>query len=346
MSKMSNKDVASKVVGRICELIEEGKPLPWVKPWGRKANTVTVVDGYKTVTMESAAWNRRGVEYKGTNTYLPRGEYITWKQASDEHAAINKGARSLPVVYWNFVKKTKHNDETGEDEEIVIPVLKYYNVFRVEDCHKVDEKGKAILDENGEQIPLKPKHDLPPHVWVLPVTHEEAVENGDSLNATAEAIIADYIARAGNGFKVIRDDVTDDAYYSPAFDYVNVPMREQYKNESEFYSTLFHELGHSTGHKTRLNRFTGKDKIAAFGDEAYSREELVAESTAAGILNALGMEEGNTFRNSAAYIKGWASHIKEDPMMYITATTRAQAAIDLILGVEDEKDESEDEEEA
>ena len=343
---MSNKDVASKVVERICELIETGASLPWVKPWGRKPNTVTVVDGHKVVTIQPTAWRRNGKDYKGANTYLPTGEYISWSQAKAEHASVNKGARSFPVVYWNFTKKTKHNDETGEDEEIVIPVLKYYRVFRVEDCHKVDADGKPILDENGNQIPLKPKHTKKPRTVIVPITHEEIAENGDGLNDDAEAVIADYIKRAGNNFKVLRESVTDDAYYSPMMDYVSVPMRQQFTNESEFYSTLFHELGHSTGHKTRLNRFTGKDKIAAFGDEAYSREELVAESTAAGILNALGMEEGNTFRNSAAYIKGWASHIKEDPMMYITATTRAQAAIDLILGVEDEKEESEGEEEA
>ena len=350
MSKLSNKEVASKVVTRICELINEGKPLPWVQPWGRTPCKVTVVDGVKTVTMQSAAWNRRGVEYKGTNTYLPRGEYITFAQAKAEHASVNKGARSFPVVYWNFVKKTKHNDETDEDETIVIPVLKYYSVFNVRDCHKTDENGKPILDEDGKQIPLTPKHDLPPHVWSFPITHEEEVEDADTsgLNDTAEAVIADYISRAGNGFRVVRDKVSDEAFYSPALDYVNVPCREQFIEMTEFYSTMFHELGHSTGHKTRLNRFTGKAGSAAFGSETYSREELVAESTAATILNAIGLEEANTFRNSAAYIKDWASHIKEDPMMYVTAMNRAQAAVDLILGVEntDEADVDVDDEAA
>ena len=73
--------------------------------------------------------------------------------------------------------------------------------------------------------------------------------------------------------------------------------------------------------------------IHFFGDELYSKEELVAETTAATILNAIGMEEANTFRNSAAYIKGWASRIKADPLMYVSAATKAQAAVDLIMGV-------------
>lgn len=359
MAKVNSKDAAQKVVDRIIGLIEQGKPLPWVKPWGRKPATVTVIDGWKTITMESAAWSRDGKEYRGTNTYLPRGEYIGFGTALKEHAAPNKGSKSYPVVYWNYIKKTKHNEETGEDEEVIIPVLKYWNVFNVNDCHKTytagyDKDGKPIekplLDENGKQVPLTAKHDLPPHVWSFPITHEEEVEDADTsgLNDTAEAVIADYISRAGNGFRVVRDKVSDEAFYSPALDYVNVPCREQFIEMTEFYSTMFHELGHSTGHSTRLNRFTGKAGSAAFGSETYSREELVAESTAATILNAIGLEEANTFRNSAAYIKDWASHIKEDPMMYVTAMNRAQAAVDLILGVEntDEADVDVDDEAA
>ena len=144
--------------------------------------------------------------------------------------------------------------------------------------------------------------------------------------------MADYIDRAGNGFHVDRDEVSDRAFYSPGFDYVSVPTAAQFDRVTEFYSTLFHELGHSTGHKTRLDRFSGKAGSAAFGSENYSREELVAESTAAAILNALGMEDANTFRNSAAYIKSWSEHIKNDPMTFISATKHAQAAVDLILG--------------
>ena len=314
---MNNKEVAKKVVDRIVELVESGEALPWVKPWNRKPNTVTVVDGVKTVTVYPSAWNRRGVDYKGANTYLPSGEYITFAQCKAEGGSVKKGAHGWPVVYWNFCKKTVTNPDTGEEEEVKIPVLKYYTVFRVEDCDGI-----------------KQKFSKSPRTIEIPVTHEELVEPDGSLNATAEAVIADYIGRAGNGFSVLRDEICHSAYYAPLLDYVQVPRREQFASESEFYSTLFHELGHSTGHKTRLNRFKGEAASAAFGSESYSREELVAESTAAAILNALGMEEGNTFRNSVAYIKSWASHIKADPLMYVTATTRAQEAVDLILGID------------
>lgn len=317
---MNNKEVAQKVVDRIVAMINEGKPLPWVQPWGRKPNTVTIIDGWKTVTVQPTAWNRRGIAYKGANMYLPAGEYITFKQCADEGGRVRKGATGWPVVYWNFCKKTVEDPETGEQKEEVIPILKYYIVFSVNDCEGI-----------------KQKHFPKPTTYSVPVTHEEVVDNAGDLNETAEAVIADYISRAGNGFSVFCDKPSNSAYYSPAGDFVRVPMRKQFESGSEYYSTLFHELGHSTGHETRLNRFKGEAKNAAFGSEAYSREELVAESTAAAVLSALGMEEANTFRNSAAYIKSWADHIKADPMMYVTATTRAQEATDLILGTKAEE---------
>lgn len=318
---MNNKEVAKKIVDRIISIIDSGEPLPWVKPWNARPATVTVVDGVKTVTITPHAWNRRGTLYKGANNYLPGGEYITFTQAKAEGAQIAKGAHGFPVVYWNFQKKTETNPDTGEEEEIQIPILKYYIVFRVQDC--IGKDGK----------PLAPKHTPEPRTIEIPVTHTEPIDGQTDLDAAAEDVIADYVSRAGNGFHVNRDRITDKAYYTPTGDFVTVPMRQQFSSISEYYSTLFHELAHSTGHRSRLARFTGAAAAAAFGSETYSREELVAEATAASVLNALNMEQANTFRNSAAYIKSWAAHIKNDPMMYVTAMTRAQAAFDMILGV-------------
>ena len=327
-----NTEIAKKVVDRIVDLINSGEPLPWVKPWGRSANTVTVVDGVKVVTYQPTAWNRRGQFYKGANAYLPAGEYITFKQCQAEGGKVMKGAKSWPVVYWNFCKKTETNPDTGEEEEITIPILKYYNVFNVKDCVKVDPKGR--------EIPLGQKHNPGPRRVEIPITHTETLpENAADLLQVAEDIISDYVSRAGNGFYIIRDRVSDRAYYRPSADFVQVPMRSQFKSGAEYYSTLFHELGHSTGHATRLNRFTGKAACAAFGSEEYSREELVAESTAASVLNAIGLEEANSFRNSAAYIKSWSEHIQADPMIYVTAMTRAQAAFDLIIGADSKTEE-------
>lgn len=313
----SKQETAAKVVDKIVELIEKEGSLPWIKPWHRTPTTVTVVDGIKTVTLSPVAWNREGKPYRGANTYLPVGEYVTFNQCQKEGGNVLKGKKGWPIVFWKPRIIEETNPETGKVEKKSVPILRYHVVFRIEDTT------------------LEQKHHPEPTVVSFPITHTiiDDEENND-LDPTAEAVITDYAKRAGNGFKINRDEVTNRAYYSPAGDYVSVPSRGQYALRAEYYSTLFHELGHSTGHKSRLNRFTGKAACATFGSEEYSREELIAEATAATMLNALGMEDGNAFRNSAAYIKSWASHIKNDPLMYVSAATKAQAAVDLILGVE------------
>ena len=314
---MNNKEVAAKICDRIVEEVNKGGFLPWVKPWNRKPNMVKVVDGTVEITYQPGAWNRDGVEYRGVNTYLPGGEYITFARCKKEGGSVKKGARGWPVVFWNFIKKTV-KDENGEDKEEQIPVLKYYTVFRVEDCDGIEQKHhpepRTVTVEKAHYIPVKGSS--------VPV------------DDTAEAIIAGYVSRAGNGFKVNRESVSDRAFYSPAGDYVTVPCLSQYQENGEYYSTLFHELAHSTGHKTRLNRFTGKAANAAFGSVEYSKEELVAEITAASVLNSIGLESANSFRNSAAYVKSWSEKIKEDPLCYVSAANKAQSAFDLIMGIE------------
>lgn len=114
-------------------------------------------------------------------------------------------------------------------------------------------------------------------------------------------------------------------------DCVVVPMKEQYKLINEYYSTTFHELTHSTGHKTRLDRLqTGA--VAAFGSENYSKEELVAEIGSASIMNLLGIETTKTFRNSAAYIQSWIKVLKNDNKFIVSAASKAEKAVNFILG--------------
>jgi len=310
---MTNKEVAQKIVDRIVDMIDKNGALPWVKPWNRKPTTITIKDGVKTVTVYPGAWNRQGVPYKGANTYLPEGEYITFTQCKAEGGSVKKGAHGFPVIYWNFYKKEETDPDTGEKKETEIPLLKYYTVFRVDDCEGIEQK-----------------HHPEPQTITVQTIREIPVEI--DLNPAAEAIVADYASRAGGVFEIRRREISQRAFYSPSEDYVQVPARAQYDAEAEYYSTLFHELAHSTGHKSRLNRFSGSGAAAAFGSQEYSREELVAEITAAGILNALGMETDGSFRNSAAYVKSWVSHIKADPLMYVTAASRAQAAFDMITG--------------
>ena len=108
-------------------------------------------------------------------------------------------------------------------------------------------------------------------------------------------------------------------------------LRCQFTGSEEYYSTLFHEAVHSTGHASRLARFDDHG-ASAFGSASYSREELVAEIGAASILHYLGIETPETFSNSASYIDGWSKSLRKDPKLFISATSRAEKAVRMILG--------------
>ena len=108
-----------------------------------------------------------------------------------------------------------------------------------------------------------------------------------------------------------------------------LPIRKQFMSTAEYYSTVFHELTHSTGHFSRLNRLT---QSAFFGSEDYSKEELVAEIGAAALVNHVGLETSNSIRNSAAYIQNWLKVLRDDKRFIVSASGRAEKAVNLILG--------------
>ena len=108
-------------------------------------------------------------------------------------------------------------------------------------------------------------------------------------------------------------------------------MKQQFQVVNEYYSTTFHEITHSTGHKTRFDRLqTGQ--IAAFGSEEYSKEELVAEIGSATLMNLLGIETVKTFRNTTAYIQSWLNVLKNDNKFIVSASSKAEKAVNFILG--------------
>ena len=124
-------------------------------------------------------------------------------------------------------------------------------------------------------------------------------------------------------------DTTEIACYSPSFDLVRVPELFRYEKAEEYYSTFFHELAHATGHESRLNR-EGVTGQHFFGDAVYSREELVAEMTAAFLCGYTGIENA-TIQNSAAYLHSWIRTLRGDRKLAIIAAAQAQKAADYIL---------------
>lgn len=219
------------------------------------------------------------------------GEYVTFKQCQQEGGKVKKGAKAQIVVFWKWLEK--EDEETGEKKEI--PYLQYFNVFHIDQCEG-----------------LKPKFT------------QEFPDVCDP-DQQAEAIISDYCSREG---VYVHRTESDQAYYHPSTDRIVLPLLSQFSNVAEYYSTAFHELTHSTGHKKRLDRL---EKTAFFGTEAYSKEELVAEIGAATLVNHVGLETSGSFRNSAAYIQSWLAALKDDKRMIVSAAGKAEKAVDLIL---------------
>ena len=220
------------------------------------------------------------------------GEYVTFKQVQQEGGKVKKGEKASMVVFWKWIEEK--DPETEEVKQI--PFLRYYNVFHIDQCEG-----------------LKARHAKP-------------MPNTASADQTAEAIITAYCQR--EGVKLIHEE-GDRAFYRPTTDSITLPHMAQFTATAEYYSTAFHELTHSTGHASRLNRL---EKVAFFGTEAYSKEELVAEIGASALVNHAGLETSHSLRNSVAYIQNWLSVLKNDKRFIVSASGKAEKAVNLILG--------------
>ena len=140
----------------------------------------------------------------------------------------------------------------------------------------------------------------------------------------------------------IKHTSSSQAYYSPTFDYINMPLKAQFKGTAEYYSTLIHEVIHSTGHSSRLNRLQINDSKFDSKKHSYSFEELVAE-IGASFLNAMfGVATEESEKNSIAYLQGWLDTFKQDKQMLFKAAVEAQKAVNYILKDEAPKEEAEE----
>ena len=222
------------------------------------------------------------------------GEYVTFKQAQQEGGHFKKGERASMVVFWKWVEK--EDEETHEKKQI--PFLRYYSVFHLSQC-------EGLTAKHAPQLP-----------------------NAAHADQQAEAVIANYVQCSG---VTIHHRDGEKACYHPASDSITLPCMEQFADTAAYYSTAFHELTHSTGHASRLNRL---EKTAFFGSEAYSKEELVAEIGAAALLQHVGLETTHSFTNSAAYIQSWLKALQNDKRLIVSAAGRAEKAVALILGAE------------
>jgi len=285
-----------KIIDKVVDMVIEGLEngtVPWRKPW-------------KNITPMNAFSHR---EYHGLNTLLlsflsAKSNYAypffgTFKQIADAGGRVKKGEKSFPVVYWKVTKVGTENDETDEEEKNMRFTPFGYNVFNLSQTEGIDIE-KYIPD-------FTPKENNPLEICEMVINH---MPNPPSI-----------IHRHPG------------AFYRPFDDIVNVPEICCFDSSEEYYSTTFHELVHSTGHSSRLNRFV--DNRYDFGKKSYDYEELVAEMAATFLCSHCGIDQ--TVVNSVAYLTGWAKFLKQERKTTLFgAATKAQAAVNYILGKQNE----------
>jgi antirestriction protein ArdC len=200
-------------------------------------------------------------------------------------------------VFYKQLPMRKEDSSTIEDtsdSQHGSFVLTYYNVFNTEQC-------------DGLEVP----------------TIEAADRREVETDATCEAIVRNWVGRPA-----IRTEIKTEsrAYYRPGTDSVHLPARFRFVDTAHYYSTLFQELVHSTGHPSRLNRDFGK----RFGHELYSKEELTAETGAAFLCAIAEIATNRSERNTHSYIQHWIGALRHDNRLMIQAAAAAQRAVDLI----------------
>jgi antirestriction protein ArdC len=309
------KKIYDMITDMILKIMKEGKGLPWQKPWAIKSIIATNFVSKKP--------------YKGANLFLlnliaPMFEgkvgpyWMTYKQAKQMGGQVKEGAKGFPVIYYAkyyTVSRPKKQTLTEEQFNAMTSAeriergafetftINYYTVFAQEDI-------------DGIEFPV------------------HGTKRSDASPIEAAQAIVDGMP---NPPEIIHHSLGR-AYYSPMDDHIKLPAIEYFKQDQQYYSTLFHEMIHSTGHEKRLNRFT-VNKEDAEGKDDYAFEELIAEMGAS-YLNAEAGTLYFTMKNAATYLKSWQTKLEDlmesDNKFFLKASGKAAQAAEFILDRKEE----------
>ena len=326
--KTGGKTMAEKAIDRFAQMmvtrLEEMKGQQWEKGW--------IDAGGKNQGMPQ---NLSGRRYSGHNDFFLQLHtamkgydvpvYATYKQLKDAGATIGKGEKAMPVIYWNIT----HRDENGhkvsdeaydamtkaEQEKIkTVPVLMGYYVWNLQQTNFAEVKPEkfAKLQEQFKAPEMKDTKGM-----------FESKEFDQMIDKQAWVCKINTVEGAG-------------AFYSQSKDEITVPMKAQfnihdtpeevYKDGMEYYSSIVHEMAHSTGVEKRL----GRDMEGHFGDPKYAKEELVAELTAAMVGNTMGFDK-RILDNNAKYVDGWMDTLKKEPRFILSVMADVNKASKMIL---------------
>lgn len=287
------KNTYEIVTERIIELLKAGCA-PWRRPW-----KTTCFDGQCGLFFNLVSKR----PYRGANVFMLAAAnyaspwWVTYNQAKSLGGNVRRGEKGYPIIFWRQVPIKDEDEGTTR----MVPFLRCYTVFNVEQCEGLESK--------------------------IPKTETaEAPAEGTRTFTEADDVVENMPKRP----QIFH--VGERACYVPTKDTVHMPEPTSFDKLANYYSVLFHELTHSTGHPCRLHR-KGNGGSAGdwsdYGSLEYAREELVAEMGAAFICGALGIE--SDLDNNAAYLEHWIGKLKNDPKLFVYAAGQAQKAADYIL---------------
>lgn len=286
--------LAERVTGEIIELLENGT-VAWHKPWSAHGMPLNIATKRNYDGFNAFYLNLITLKKNYSAPF-----FLTYKQAHQKGGHVRKGEKGYSVIFWKIdtvLKGVTTDEETGEEQS-------------------------------------KFRKRFTPFIWT--VFNIDQIE-GISFDTTIKERTPNEII---NACQLVVDDMPhaplishggNDAFYSPFRDMVQMPEMKDFESSEFYYAVLFHELIHSTGHKSRLNRFAEQESPAHFGNPEYSKEELVAELGAAFLCAQTGLIN-QTIQSSAAYIKGWLKALKNDKSLILSAATKAGKAANFIIG--------------
>lgn len=321
----SGQAALERFTAMMIERMRQMKETGWKKGW------IGGESGYAGLPQ-----NVGGRNYSGSNSFFLQLHtaamgyqlpvYLTFKQAHNLKAHVLKGEKAFPVVYWDMLVKDRDGRRVSSDEYRAmtkeerqgleaIPFVKSFPVYNVAQTNLAEmqpERMQKLLDR-----------------FKVP-------ELRDTEGMYAHAALDRMVQTQQWLCPIQADKRVDGAFYSPSQDRIVVPMKAQfnigsspeetYRGGMEYYSTMLHEMTHSTMTPERLNRETG----GRFGDPKYAKEELVAELTAAMISHSMGFDSKVT-DNSAAYLDSWIGTLKQEPRFIVSVMADVNKASDLIL---------------
>ena len=291
---MKRSEIYQKVTDSIIAQLESVNVNDYNKPWFAQGSQAPV--------------NLRGTPYRGINSLLlsmsgyDSNVWGTFKQWKEKKCTIIKGQKATMVVLWKFFKgKKDKNEPDSDDNQFQSCMVRYFNVFN---STQVDGDYARSVEEKQ----------------VVELEDHKPIE-------IAENYVNDYLKRES-----VKRTTTPQAYYSPASDSISMPALESFVSPFHYYSVFAHEIAHSTGAKTRLDR----DLSGKFGGKGYAFEELIAELSSAMVCTTLGLQAKPRV-DHAQYIKSWLKALNDDNSFIISAASQAQKASDFALNEVKEK---------